>query len=655
MRGMSTAITLAVLAAAAASEAQNWEADDAIFNPSGIPSLPFSQPRLADLDGDDDFDLILGSIDDAPLYFENIGSAGSPAFARGGDILAPIDPLDAEMAVAGDLDGDDDLDLVTGGFLGLQLFANVGDVHSPAFERVVGFFAGLQVGTNPVPTLADLDDDSDLDLLVGLSESGQLKYYPNQGSPTAAVFTEASAAIWFDVGLFAYPWFADLDGDLDFDLLAGRDEHGFRFYRNIGDPMAWSWENDDAVFAGLAGATYWNSPCLVDLTGDDRLDLVYGTYAGPLQYFVNTGSLEVPVWTPDTSLFGGVLDVGGASSPFFHDFDGDEDLDLVSGSQLGDIKYYENTGTVAAPAWNADHAYFASIDHSIYSAITLGDVDDDGLADAVVGDLNGHLFFHPNNGSGFDYDDTVFVGVNLGGWSVPRFVDMDGDLDLDLVAGNEAGQLTYLENQGTVAAPAWVVIPGYFGGLDVGSNCSLTLGDYDHDDDQDLITGNLSHQVRYFAHVGGAWVEDASVLAGITAGQNAAPALADLDGDGDLDLTLGNYTGTFNYYRNTSATTAVPSGGVVAGRLALSASPNPFNPVTNLHFRLNAPSAVSLVVYDLVGRRVRTLAEGNLPAGVHDFRWDGRNEAGAPLGSGMYFGRLHAGREVRTTKLLLLK
>ena len=79
----------------------------------------------------------------------------------------------------------------------------------------------------------------------------------------------------------------------------------------------------------------------------------------------------------------------------------------------------------------------------------------------------------------------------------------------------------------------------------MGSNCSPTLGDFDGDGDQDLITGNLSHAVRYFAHEGASWVEDASVLAGITAGQNAAPALADLDGDGDLDLTIGNYGGTF--------------------------------------------------------------------------------------------------------------
>ena len=123
-----TLLGLALLGPATPSTcAQDWQQNDAIFNPSGIPSLPFSQPRFADLDGDQDFDLILGSTDCSLLYFENIGTATDPVLTVGPDIFAVVDELDAEVGVGVDLDGDGDLDLVTGGYHGLVLFENTAD------------------------------------------------------------------------------------------------------------------------------------------------------------------------------------------------------------------------------------------------------------------------------------------------------------------------------------------------------------------------------------------------------------------------------------------------------------------------------------------------------------------------------------------------
>ena len=538
--------------------AQPWQQNDQVFNPSGIPSVSFSQPRFADLDADGDLDLILGSIDQPPLYFENTGAPAAPDFQAGPDLFADISALDAEMGVCADLDGDGDLDLVTGGYTGLHLFENTGDSTLAEFVEIEDFFSSLAVGSNPVPTLADLDADGDPDLLVGLSEDGSLIYYPNSGSSDSAAFLQSQSQNWYDIGLYAYPWLADLDNDADIDLLAGRDGTGFYYYRNDGDSASWLWQPANAVFAGLATATYWNSPCLADLSGDNKKDLIYGTAAGPLNYYINTGSLSSPVWTVNTNLFGGVLDVGAASSPFLFDFDGDGDLDLVSGSQLGDIKYYKNVGLPSAPAWETHHERFAAIDHSIYSAITLGDTDGDSLADAVVGDTGGQLFYHRNTGAGFTYDSSVFSGIDLGYTSVPRLADMDGDGDLDIVAGNEDGHLFYFENKGTTISPAWVEVPGTFGGIDVGSYCAPAVGDLDDDGDMDIITGDLFDEIQFFENVGGAWVENDSVVAGITAGQNAAPAFGDLDGDGDLDLAIGNYGGTFNYYRNLSVRDSIP-------------------------------------------------------------------------------------------------
>ncbi|HPS38630.1 MAG TPA: FG-GAP-like repeat-containing protein [Candidatus Cloacimonadota bacterium] len=527
-----------------------WEQDNSVFNPSGIPSLTFSQPRFADLDNDGDKDFLLGNTNIGPLFIKNIGSANAPDFMVSSGVTEGISSLDAELAVCVDMDADGDLDLVSGGYTGLNFFRNDGSVSVPEFVEVPGYFSGLMVGENPVPDLADVDNDGDNDLVVGLSESGAVLLYTNIGSAIAGQFSQSQMLNLGDVGLYAYPIFCDLDSDGDQDILAGRDSHGFIYYQNIGSSSAGNWQAEDTNFQGLGMQTYWNSPDLVDLNNDGKYDLVFGTASGPLMYYVNTGTAAAPVWQANTSLFGGVLDVGGASSPVFYDFDGDGDLDLISGSQMGDIKYFENTGTPYSPAWAENNSYFSSIDHSIYAAVAIGDVNRDNLPDAIIGDLSGHLYYHRNTGMGFTLESVYLTDAALGGWSVPRLVDIDADGDLDIVAGNEAGNLVLFENTGTPRDPAWTGITGYFGGIDVGSNCSQAFGDIDGDGDYDFVAGNIGGNLACYLRQGFSWEPNSVIFSGISTDQNAAPALADLDHDGDLDLILGDYDGTFSYYRN---------------------------------------------------------------------------------------------------------
>lgn len=81
--------------------------------------------------------------------------------------------------------------------------------------------------------------------------------------------------------------------------------------------------------------------------------------------------------------------------------------------------------------------------------------------------------------------------------------------------------------------------------------------------------------------------------------------------------------------------------------------PNPFRAVTLLRFSLPSEGDVTLDLYDLSGRRVRTLARGSAAAGEHAFAWDGRDDGGSRLGAGLYFVRLSFGGEARKTKLIL--
>jgi hypothetical protein len=87
----------------------------------------------------------------------------------------------------------------------------------------------------------------------------------------------------------------------------------------------------------------------------------------------------------------------------------------------------------------------------------------------------------------------------------------------------------------------------------------------------------------------------------------------------------------------------------------LPADPNPFGATTTLRFVLPQDGEASLIVYDLGGRVVRTLAEGTHAAGTHAHIWNGRNDAGSKMPSGLYFVQVAAADEHRMQKVLLTK
>ena len=89
--------------------------------------------------------------------------------------------------------------------------------------------------------------------------------------------------------------------------------------------------------------------------------------------------------------------------------------------------------------------------------------------------------------------------------------------------------------------------------------------------------------------------------------------------------------------------------------------PNPFNPSTTISFTLpesqdgRSETRLRLAIYNLRGSRVALLADGLYPAGIHRLVWDGTDEAGRPLSSGVYFYRLRVSGRVMTRKMILLK
>jgi len=83
--------------------------------------------------------------------------------------------------------------------------------------------------------------------------------------------------------------------------------------------------------------------------------------------------------------------------------------------------------------------------------------------------------------------------------------------------------------------------------------------------------------------------------------------------------------------------------------------PNPFNPITSLRYDLPEQATVNIIIYDMLGRQVRTLIKQTQDAGFRSVQWNATDSFGNPVSAGMYLYQIRAGEFVQTRKMVLLK
>ncbi len=211
-------------------------------------------------------------------------------------------------------------------------------------------------------------------------------------------------------------------------------------------------------------------------------------------------------------------------------------------------------------------------------------------------------------------------------WDGTGWDDLDGGLTLISGYDPEIDVLEILEDGSVVAA-------GYFN-MASGTSCSERIAAWD----------------------GSAWN---SLGSGFVL--NYSPKLYDL-AVWDGDLYVGGQFGVVgDKSSNNIARWLIPSASgeqtpsPVPGAVLHMAYPNPFNAGTTIRFELDQNVHVNLAVYDIRGRRVRTLVEAPLQAAAHEIHWDGRNHCGADMPSGVYLLRMQAGEVTAVRKVLYVR
>jgi len=120
---------------------------------------------------------------------------------------------------------------------------------------------------------------------------------------------------------------------------------------------------------------------------------------------------------------------------------------------------------------------------------------------------------------------------------------------------------------------------------------------------------------------------------------------------------VGESRGGLHFYRNVSPTSvSSPETDGIPETFELSQNyPNPFNPETTIQYGLPKSSQVKLIIYNLIGQRVATLIDKKQPAGVYSVQWNGKDDLGRNVASGVYLYKLETKEFVRVRKLALVR
>jgi thermitase len=407
-------------------------------------------------------DLRLTAISDGNIREHQVGiyvPAGHPAQA-GGWPVALQGELIAAPAFA-DLDGDGTTEIIAGTDLGwLYVLRHDGSLHGPGWPLRIRP-RGLAV-IEATPAVADLDGDGDLEIVVINSPDATLHVYNADG-------TSPWSGAW-DVGrstedaIYGGVLLADIDADPALEIIAATDQGNI-----VAVNIEGSWVPGFPRNLGWPAATF-ASPAAGDIDGDGELEILVHGFSvwSPVQlYAFNADGTEAAGWPVPVG--------GGFSGPVLTDIDGDAAAEVIV-SEASGIVIIRGDGQVIARTTAAGR--FAS-----NTAVALGDLNDDGLPEIYAGYWGGVY--------AFDLQGNV-----LAGWPAPTsgdaldspvIADVDGDGQKDVMATGSHGRIHVWNAAGQHVEAAVLGAQVLAGAV---------AADLDGDGDVELIAGTRAPDLR---------------------------------------------------------------------------------------------------------------------------------------------------------------
>jgi len=492
------------------------------------------------------------------------------------------------------------------------------------------------------------------------------------------------------VSIKSSPLIADLDNNSLGEIYFGSEDDNMYGYMMAGIPLS--------GFPFEAGDKIQSSPAAGDVDGDGNNEIVFGSYDGKL-YILSTNGNQELAYLQSGFIIG---------APALGDLDGDTDLEIVFTTQNG------TSGKLYAIHHTGEDmdGFPVDLDEKMVVGAALGDLEGDGFLDIVVTTYEDNIYAINSDGSiksGFPYVASHRFR------SPATLVDLDGDNDLEIVAGNDDGNLYILHHDGTVMT-TYDVGNDIRGGISVadinddGSNELLFVGyddkihiwnptteseldgwpydmgnnalscpvtaDLDNDGDLEIVTAMKSGTIYIFHHDGSIFNNFPYTVAGNI---ETTPAIGKLDTDDDYEIVFGTTSGlevidiksesgernSWKLHRgnmmrtglyNTTLTSTNPKDQIVPAKFSVSQNyPNPFNPTTKIEIQLAETNNLIVSIFDVTGRLINTLVNNKLEAGLYSVEWNGKDQNGRLIPTGVYIVKVVSGKNNHNQKIAFVK
>ena len=617
-----------------------------------------------DIDGDGDMDVLSASRkDDKIAWYENDGSESFTEYVISDSADFPRSVFSVDM------DSDGDMDVLSASAHDNKIAWYENDGSESFIEYVIS-----DSSDDPYTVYAsDMDSDGDMDVLSASGDDDKIVWYENDGNQS---FTEHIISSSVDYGRDVYA--ADVDGDGDMDALSASSQN---------DKIAWHENDGNESFTEhtiSSSANFARSVFSVDMDLDGDMDVLSASRDDDkIAWYENDGSESFTEYVISDS-------ADNAISVYATDIDGDGDMDVLSASRDDDkIVWYENSKVIASADTIAPAIIWSPVDAStdvpVATNITitfnelvqnidntdLTNTNVDGLITLKSDDANGSdiafdatitsntvITINPANNFVSNHMVYAAIGATLEDFSdnvntassitfntaflnvAPLPFDLVypyDDMTIVLTRDNFLDTLYFAWNESVDPNGDIVAYRRELTG-DL-HNYIRFIGTSDNNNSTTNMYKVPYHHIEHYMHTAG--VELISGTWTIVATDAKYNVYAE---NGPFTLTIDGVQLNIN------------DNDLIPDEFALYANyPNPFNPTTTISYDLPDQAKVTLGIYDLLGKQIKTLINQSQDAGNKMAVWDGTDELGRPVSAGVYLYQIQAGEFTQTRKMLLLK